>query len=153
MLSGGILDQYLIMECRIRETLYHRLQNLLRKPRKAPECPWRGFQICVALICWNAWSGWKSIHQVFLYQSAKELHFVSALAISGVDVILDFVGAPYWEKNLASIALDGRIVLLGLVWRNKILLFFKFDIALVCNKIMKLVGWFLDEMATSLLKY
>ncbi|XP_062519556.1 quinone oxidoreductase PIG3-like isoform X2 [Corticium candelabrum] len=32
----------------------------------------------------------------------------------GVDIIVDFVGASYWEKNLRSIALDGRIVLLGL---------------------------------------
>lgn len=32
-----------------------------------------------------------------------------------MDIIVDFVGASYWEKNLRSIALDGRIVLLGLV--------------------------------------
>jgi tumor protein p53-inducible protein 3 len=33
----------------------------------------------------------------------------------GVDVILDFIGASYWEKNLKSVAVDGRIVLLGLL--------------------------------------
>ena len=32
----------------------------------------------------------------------------------GVDVILDFIGASYWEKNLASIAVDGRWVLIGM---------------------------------------
>ncbi len=31
----------------------------------------------------------------------------------GVDVILDFVGASYWDKNLTSIAESGRWVLIG----------------------------------------
>jgi putative PIG3 family NAD(P)H quinone oxidoreductase len=31
----------------------------------------------------------------------------------GVDVILDVVGAPYWARNLASLALRGRMVLVG----------------------------------------
>ncbi|MGY3316248.1 NADPH:quinone reductase-like Zn-dependent oxidoreductase [Peribacillus simplex] len=26
----------------------------------------------------------------------------------GVDVILDFIGASYWEKNLKSVRTDGR---------------------------------------------
>ncbi|HLQ73014.1 MAG TPA: NAD(P)H-quinone oxidoreductase [Bacillota bacterium] len=34
---------------------------------------------------------------------------------NGVDLILDFVGASYWEKNLASIAVDGRWVLIGIL--------------------------------------
>ena len=33
----------------------------------------------------------------------------------GVDVILDFIGASYWTKNLASIAVDGRWVLIGML--------------------------------------
>ncbi len=33
----------------------------------------------------------------------------------GVDVILDFVGASYWEQNYKSIALDGRWVLIGVL--------------------------------------
>ncbi|WP_078394465.1 NAD(P)H-quinone oxidoreductase [Shouchella patagoniensis] len=33
----------------------------------------------------------------------------------GVDVILDFIGADYWEKNLASIATEGRWVLIGIL--------------------------------------
>lgn len=32
---------------------------------------------------------------------------------NGVDVILDFVGASYWEKNWQSAAVDGRWVLIG----------------------------------------
>ena len=33
----------------------------------------------------------------------------------GADVILDFVGASYWENHTQCVAVDGRIVLLGLV--------------------------------------
>ena len=31
----------------------------------------------------------------------------------GVDVILDVVGAPYWNDNIASLAIKGRMVLVG----------------------------------------
>jgi len=33
----------------------------------------------------------------------------------GVDVILDSIGAPYLEKNLAALAVGGRLVLIGLM--------------------------------------
>lgn len=33
----------------------------------------------------------------------------------GVDLILDFIGASYWEKNLSSIKVDGRWVLIGIL--------------------------------------
>ncbi len=32
---------------------------------------------------------------------------------AGVNVVVDMVGAPYWERNLASLALWGRMVLVG----------------------------------------
>lgn len=31
----------------------------------------------------------------------------------GVDLIIDFIGAPYFEKNIQSLAVDGRLVLLA----------------------------------------
>lgn len=31
----------------------------------------------------------------------------------GVDVILDFVGAPYWNDNLSALAIGGRLMLIG----------------------------------------
>lgn len=34
---------------------------------------------------------------------------------SAVDVILDFVGAPYWHQNMKVLAMDGRLVHLGLL--------------------------------------
>ncbi len=33
----------------------------------------------------------------------------------GVDVILDFIGAPYFERNVRSLAVDGRIVILAMM--------------------------------------
>lgn len=33
----------------------------------------------------------------------------------GVSVVIDFIGASYWEKNIASLAKEGRMVLLGLM--------------------------------------
>ena len=33
----------------------------------------------------------------------------------GVDVVLDSIGAPYLEDNLASLAIGGRLVLIGLM--------------------------------------
>lgn len=31
----------------------------------------------------------------------------------GVNLVLDFVGAPYWQQNMAALALDGRLQLIG----------------------------------------
>ena len=31
----------------------------------------------------------------------------------GVDIVLDFVGAPYFEQNLEALAVDGRMVVIG----------------------------------------
>ncbi len=28
----------------------------------------------------------------------------------GVDVLVDYVGAPYWQQNIGALALDGRMV-------------------------------------------
>ncbi|PIC88274.1 NADPH:quinone oxidoreductase [Sporosarcina sp. P21c] len=38
----------------------------------------------------------------------------------GVDLILDFIGADYWEKNLASIKNEGRWVLIGILGGSEI---------------------------------
>lgn len=42
-------------------------------------------------------------------------YFNPLCTFPGVDIIIDFVGGSYWEKNLASVAIDGRIVLLSMV--------------------------------------
>ncbi|WP_027094219.1 NAD(P)H-quinone oxidoreductase [Cohnella thermotolerans] len=38
----------------------------------------------------------------------------------GVDLILDFVGAPYWEQNLASLAIDGKLIIVGTMGGAKV---------------------------------
>src|SRR5699024_5613435 len=38
----------------------------------------------------------------------------------GADVILDFVGASYWEQNLKSAAVDGKIILIGTLGGSEI---------------------------------
>ena len=38
-----------------------------------------------------------------------------SLFLTGVDVILDFIGGNYWDNNIASLATGGHIVLLGMV--------------------------------------
>lgn len=43
-----------------------------------------------------------------------------ATAEQGANVILDFIGAPYWKKNLASISIDGRWVLIGVLGGNTV---------------------------------
>jgi putative PIG3 family NAD(P)H quinone oxidoreductase len=38
----------------------------------------------------------------------------------GVDVILDVIGGPYWEQNIAALALRGRMVIVGTLGGNKV---------------------------------
>lgn len=38
---------------------------------------------------------------------------LDATGRQGVNVILDFIGAPYWEGNLNALALGGRLMLIG----------------------------------------
>lgn len=38
----------------------------------------------------------------------------------GVDVIVDFIGAAYWHKNIKSLAMDGRMVNLALLGGGKV---------------------------------
>jgi putative PIG3 family NAD(P)H quinone oxidoreductase len=38
----------------------------------------------------------------------------------GVNLILDFIGAPYWEQNLRSLTIDGRLVIIGTMGGTKV---------------------------------
>ncbi len=42
------------------------------------------------------------------------------LGRAGVNVVLDMVGAPYWERNLASLSLWGRMVLVGMMGGDRV---------------------------------
>ena len=55
----------------------------------------------------------------------------------GVNLILDFVGASYWDKNYTSIAVDGRWVLIGTLGGTKVP---HFDIFSLMRKRIQLTG-------------
>lgn len=38
----------------------------------------------------------------------------------GVDIILDFIGAPYFQDNVKSLAVDGRLIIVGTMGGNKV---------------------------------
>jgi tumor protein p53-inducible protein 3 len=38
----------------------------------------------------------------------------------GVDVVLDFVGAPYWQQNLSVLKMDGRLVFISAILRKRL---------------------------------
>ncbi|WP_156289365.1 NAD(P)H-quinone oxidoreductase [Oceanobacillus salinisoli] len=69
----------------------------------------------------------------------------------GVDLILDFIGASYWDKNLASIKVDGRWVLIGVLGGTQIE---KFNLMDVISKRIQMTGTLLtprsDEYKTAL---
>jgi putative PIG3 family NAD(P)H quinone oxidoreductase len=54
----------------------------------------------------------------------------------GVDVVLDSIGAPYLEKNLASLTVDGRLVLIGLMGGAKA----EINLAALMMKRLQLIG-------------
>ena len=56
---------------------------------------------------------------------------------NGVDVLLDFIGASYWEKNLASIAIDGRWVLIGTLGGTTVE---SLDLRVLLQKRIQLIG-------------
>ena len=38
----------------------------------------------------------------------------------GVDIILDFIGAPYFKQNISVLALDGRLIILSMLGGRKV---------------------------------
>lgn len=54
---------------------------------------------------------------VFIDHRAEDFQAVVAQATDGegVDVVIDFIGAPYLDRNLRALAMGGRLVLVGLL--------------------------------------
>ncbi len=72
---------------------------------------------------------------------------------NGVDVILDFIGASYYEKNMKSIAVDGRWILISALGGSEIE---NFDLMPMLGKRVSLIATLLsprsDEYKTALTK-
>ena len=54
----------------------------------------------------------------------------------GVDVILDVLGASYWERNLASLNAAGRLILVGLMGGAKV----EANLGLILSKRLRVIG-------------
>jgi NADPH:quinone reductase len=55
----------------------------------------------------------------------------------GVDVVLDMVGGPYAQRNLASLAMDGRLVLIAFLGGSKVE---KFDMLTIMTRRLTVTG-------------
>jgi putative PIG3 family NAD(P)H quinone oxidoreductase len=55
----------------------------------------------------------------------------------GVDLILDFVGAPYWEQNYTALAPDGRLIFLATMGGSELA---HFSLSSLMRKRIKLIG-------------
>jgi putative PIG3 family NAD(P)H quinone oxidoreductase len=63
----------------------------------------------------------------------------------GVDVVLDFVGAPYFEQNLESLAKDGKMIVIGTMGGSKVE---KFELRTLMSKRLQVTGAGLRSMDT-----
>jgi putative PIG3 family NAD(P)H quinone oxidoreductase len=64
----------------------------------------------------------------------------------GVDIILDFVGATYFEQNLQSMATDGRMVVIGTLGGAEVE---KFSLRVLMSKRLQVTGAGLRSMDTA----
>jgi len=55
----------------------------------------------------------------------------------GVDIILDFIGAAYWEQNMESLATDGRLIVIGLMGGSKVK---ELDLAVLHSRRLQIIG-------------
>jgi putative PIG3 family NAD(P)H quinone oxidoreductase len=78
-----------------------------------------------ASLTWNYKKG--SFLPAVLEASEKE----------GVDLILDFIGKPYFEDNISALAIDGRIIFLALMGGNQIQ---NFNLRNLMSKRIRLIG-------------
>ena len=65
---------------------------------------------------------------------------------SGVNVVLDIVGAPYFERNLRCLAMDGRLVQVATMQGSKVE---RFDLGLVMQRRLVITGSTMRPRTTS----
>lgn len=49
-----------------------------------------------------------------------EEEIISDIGPDSIDVVLDFIGKPYWHKNMEVLAMDGRVVYLSFLGGHKV---------------------------------
>ncbi|TJY41268.1 NAD(P)H-quinone oxidoreductase [Cohnella pontilimi] len=55
----------------------------------------------------------------------------------GADIVLDFIGASYWEQNLESLAPDGRLIVLGTMGGSRAA---DLDLGLLLRRRLQVIG-------------
>ncbi|GGF86684.1 NAD(P)H-quinone oxidoreductase [Paenibacillus abyssi] len=62
---------------------------------------------------------------------------MEATAGHGVHIIMDFIGASYWEQNIESLAMDGRLIVIGMMGGSTIK---ELDLGLLLRKRLQIIG-------------
>jgi len=92
---------------------------------------------CAAL---GAIAGWNYKDGPFAPCVAEQTHGC------GVDIVLDFVGAPYFEQNLQALAVDGRMVVIGTLGGADV---GQFSLRTLMSKRLQITGTGLRSMDTT----
>ncbi|MFZ0390361.1 MAG: NAD(P)H-quinone oxidoreductase [Calditrichia bacterium] len=56
---------------------------------------------------------------------------------AGVDMIIDFIGEPYWEQNLQALKTDGRLIFLAMMGGSRV---DKLDLKIFMKKRLRIMG-------------
>jgi tumor protein p53-inducible protein 3 len=92
---------------------------------------------CLAL---GARAGWN-------YKEGEFAPWIAKLTErKGVDIVLDFVGAAYFEQNVQSLAVDGRMVVIGTMGGAEVE---KFSLRTLMSKRLQITGAGLRSMDTA----
>ena len=95
------------------------------------------FDLCLAL---GARAGWN-------YKEGAFPPWVAQMTGGkGVDIVLDFVGAAYFEQNVQSLAVDGRMVVIGTMGGAEVE---KFSLRTLMSKRLQIIGAGLRGMDTA----
>jgi tumor protein p53-inducible protein 3 len=69
----------------------------------------------------------------------------AATGARGVDIIMDFIGASYWEQNIESLAMDGRLIVIGMMGGSKVK---ELDLGLLLSRRLQVIGTALRSKST-----
>jgi len=69
-------------------------------------------------------------------QEAFQERVIEATGGRGVNVVLDFIGAPYWDANLAALAIGGRLAVIGFLGGSR----GELDLGPILGKTLTVVG-------------